>query len=393
MRICGVIAEYDPFHRGHAYHLAKARAKTEADAVVCVLSGSFTQRGLPALFPPQARAEMALRCGADIVVQLPYAFAVREAEYFARGGVGILSALGCTHLAFGSETEDLPLLTAAARLLEAPDDAFQALLRAGLDRGLSHAAATGSALSQQLAVPPSVFQSPNAALALSYLRAMQRLRSPMEPAVILRRSDYHADEPAPLPSATAMRQALLRGDWQSLRAGIPAAAWPVLEKAVCASIFCPPDSLDSVLRHRLLSMPPEELAALPGVAEGLEQRILSAARQGTSREKMLALIKTRRYTQGRISRIFCHALMGVSAADFPAAPACARLLGFRESARPLLRQMQKGPLPLFSRPARAAADWALDLRADALWAIGAGRSIGETYRQSPVILSDASLIL
>lgn len=85
--------------------------------------------------------------------------------------------------------------------------------------------------------------------------------------------------------------------------------------------------------------------------------------------------------------------MGVSAADFPAAPACARLLGFRESARPLLRQMQKGPLPLFSRPARAAADWALDLRADALWAIGAGRSIGETYRQSPVILSDASLIL
>ena len=133
-------------------------------------------------------------------------------------------------------------------------------------------------------------------------------------------------------------------------------------------------------------MRPEELAALPGVSEGLEQRLLAAARQGRSREEMLALAKTRRYTAGRLSRILCHALCGVTAADLPAAPAYARLLGFRESVRPLLRQMQRGPLPLISRPAREEGRMALDLRADALWAIGAGLPLGDSYRQRPIML-------
>ena len=106
MNICGVIAEYDPFHKGHERHLRSAREKTGADFIVCVMSGSFTQRGMPALLPPHARADMALRCGADVVLQLPYAFSVREAEYFALGGAAILNALGCvTHLSFGSETD------------------------------------------------------------------------------------------------------------------------------------------------------------------------------------------------------------------------------------------------------------------------------------------------
>lgn len=386
MRICGVIAEYDPFHRGHAYHLAQARARTEAEAVVCVISGSFTQRGLPALLPAHVRAEMALRCGADIVVQLPYAFSVREAEYFALGGVGILSALGCTHLAFGAETEDLALLSRASALLESPDSVFQTQLRQGLDQGLSHAGATGRALAASLFVAPGLLQAPNNALAVSYLRALLRLGSPMQPVVIRRQGDYHASEPAALPSATAMRQAILRGDWQSVRAGIPREALPMVERAALEGRICRPGTLDTLLRQRLLTLRPEEWAALPGVSEGLEQRLLSAARQGRSREEILALAKTRRYTYGRLSRILCHALMNVSAAELPAAPAYARLLGFRESARPLLRQMQRGPLPLLSRPARAAERMALDLRADDLWAILAGLPLGESYRLAPVML-------
>lgn len=386
MRICGVIAEYDPFHLGHAYHLAQARARTEAEAVVCVISGSFTQRGLPALLPAHVRAEMALWCGADIVVQLPYAFSVREAEYFALGGVGILSALGCTHLAFGAETEDLALLSRASALLESPDSVFQTQLRQGLDQGLSHAGATGRALTASLFVAPGLLQAPNNALAVSYLRALLRLGSPMQPVVIRRQGDYHASEPAALPSATAMRQAILRGDWQSVRAGIPREALPMVERAVLEGRICRPGALDALLRQRLLTLRPEEWAALPGVSEGLEQRLLSAARQGRSREEILALAKTRRYTYGRLSRILCHALMNVSAAELPAEPAYARLLGFRESARPLLRQMQRGPLPLLSRPARAAERMALDLRADDLWAILAGLPLGESYRLAPVML-------
>ena len=127
MIVCGVIAEYDPFHRGHARHLRLAREKTGADYLVCVMSGSFTQRGLPALLPPHGRAEMALRCGADAVLQLPYAFSVREAEFFALGGVSILERLGCvSHLSFGCETEDISLLKEAYRQTYTPfftDDA------------------------------------------------------------------------------------------------------------------------------------------------------------------------------------------------------------------------------------------------------------------------------
>ena len=125
MRVCGVIAEYDPFHQGHAYHLAQARQAAGADFVVCLISGCFTQRGAPALLSPRTRAEMALRGGADAVLQMPYAFSAREAEYFALGGVYTFQRLGCvTHLSFGVETSEPETLFQAARLLETPDDAL-----------------------------------------------------------------------------------------------------------------------------------------------------------------------------------------------------------------------------------------------------------------------------
>ena len=140
MAVCGVIAEYDPFHRGHARQLAVARRETGAEYVIVVMSGSFTQRGMPALLPAHERAEMALRCGADAVLQLPYAFSVREAEFFALGGVHILNALGCvTHLSFGCETDDLSLLQTAASVMESPDPLVQAEIKAGLDRIIAEA--------------------------------------------------------------------------------------------------------------------------------------------------------------------------------------------------------------------------------------------------------------
>ena len=129
----------------------------------------------------------------------------------------------------------------------------------------------------------------------------------------------------------------------------------------------------------------EALARLPGIGEGLERRIARAAAETVSREALIDQVKTRRYTRGRISRALCHALMHVSAEDLPALPGYARLLGFREGARPLLRRMQESGFPLYSRPARAA-DMALDIRADELWRIGAGLPRGEIYREAPVIL-------
>ena len=387
MTVCGIIAEYDPFHRGHERHLRLAREKTGADYVVCVMSGSFTQRGLPALLPPRARAEMALRCGADAVLELPYAFSVREAEYFALGGVRILDGLGCvTHLSFGCETEDLSLLEKAAALLEAPDAALNEAVQRGLSRGLSNAAALGRAAERRLGLPAGALNAPNTALALAYLRAIRRLGSKLIPVPVLRTQDYHAAELEAYPSASAVRGAILRGDWQGVEKAVPEKALPVLRQAAAAGI-CPPDAFDGALRRMLLLASPEEISALPGVGEGLEKRILKAAETAVSREELISLVKTRRYTWGRISRALCHGLMGVTRAELPTFPDHARVLGFRERARPLLNQMKKSGFPLLTRPARSASA-ALDLRAGDLWAIGAGLPRGETYRQAPVILPE-----
>ena len=385
MNVCGVIAEYDPFHKGHERHLRLAREKTGAEFIVCVMSGSFTQRGLPALLPAHVRAEMALRCGADVALQLPYAFSVREAEYFALGGVSILHALGCvTHLSFGCETDDLDLLQTAAQLLEQPDEALNEAIQAGLKRGLSYAAAQGQAVAQRLHIHEKTLNAPNTALALSYLRALRRLNSDIVPVPIPRNEDYHAAELEAWPSASAVRGAILRGDWQGVENAVPEAALPVLRRSVVGGI-CPPDGLDPILRYTLLNASPPDVAAWPGVAEGLEQRILKAAETCVSREALIAAVKTRRYTHGRISRALCHGMMGVKRADLPDIPDHARILGFRESARPLLRKMQKSGFPFITRPAKEPAA-ALDLRADELWAVGAGLPRGETYRAKPIII-------
>ena len=385
MNVCGVICEYDPFHKGHAYHLKKAREQSQADYIICVMSGSFTQRGMPALLPMHARAEMALRCGADIVLQLPYAFSVREAEYFALGGVHILNALACvTHLAFGSETDDLPLMQNAAHLLEQPDDAFQLLLQKGLEQGNSHAEALGRALAQRLAVAPDLLKSPNTALGICYLRALLRLGSPIQPIAVRREYGYHDPELDRFPSATALRGAILRGDWTGIEQGVPREALPVLKTAIRDGL-CPPSAMDSLLLAKLLLATPDQLARLPGVSEGLEMRMMQAAEKAVSREQLISLIKTRRYTQGRISRALCHMLMDVQKSDLPALPDYVRILGFRSSARPLLRQMQKSDLLLVTRPAGHAV-CTPDLKADDMRQILAARPRGDSYRQAPVII-------
>lgn len=386
MRVCGVIAEYDPFHRGHAYHLAQARRAAEADFVLCLISGSFTQRGAPALLSPRTRAEMALRCGADVVLQMPYAFSAREAEYFALGGVYTFHRLNCvTHLSFGVEAVEVEPLFQAARLLEAPDAALDAQVQAGLRAGLSHAAAQGRAVAEALGLSPGALSAPNTALGVAYLRALLRLKSEIIPLPILRQGAYHAAEVAPFPAASAVRRALLRGDWPGVWAAIPAEGQPPLRRAALDGALCPPDALDGLLRARLLSMGEEALARLPGINEGLERRIARAAAETVSREELIDRVKTRRYTRGRISRALCHALMQASAADLPTLPGYARLLGFREGARPLLRRMRESGFPIYCRPARAA-EMALDIRADELWRIGAGLPRGEIYREAPVIL-------
>jgi len=384
----GIIAEYNPFHLGHAYHIEKAKALSGAEGVVVCLSGPFVQRGEPALLSPAARAEMALAAGADAVIELPCLFACREAEFFAKGGVSLLKAMGCTHLAFGAECADLDLLTNAAQIIDSEPADYAFHLKAGLEAGLSFAAAQGQALSRCLGQD---FNAPNNALALAYLAALGDF--PMTPVLIPRRGDYHsaaAPQGDALPSATAVRQALKEGDLQRVSLMCPESTLKILQREWEAGCLCFPEYLDQALGLTLLNLTAEQLTRLPNVSEGLEVRLKRLAASFTSREALLHQMKTKRYTYARLSRLLCHALLGLQKELCSAQPLppYARLLGFKSSAQPLLNQLKKGPLPLLTKAARwdiSDPVFQLDMRAYDLWALAARQPLGMGYRQSPVV--------
>ncbi len=389
----GIICEYDPFHRGHARQFELIRRELPDARIVCVMSGCFTQRGAPALFSPAQRARAALEAGADAVLELPCAFAVRDAERFARGGVELLNALGCvTNISFGAES-GIDVLMPAAKLLEAPDERFNAELKRGLQDGLSHAAARGKALAACLPETAAALEKPNNILAVCYLRALIRSGSRIKPLPVIREGEYH-DETLPeksgFPSATAVRAAYLRGDFAAAESacgyGLPRGL--TVEKRA-ENAVCPPDALDRLLLYKLRTSDPKALEALPDCAEGLHNRLTACAREASSREELLAVLKTKRYTYSRLSRLCCHALLGVTRGltDAHPSPEYARLLGFRTESAELLSELKHGDIPILSRGTDGDNDSPLvrlDERAYELWALGAGIPAGLWYRQKMV---------
>lgn len=386
--VVGVICEYDPFHRGHARQLELIRRELPDAHILCVMSGCFTQRGAPALFSPAVRARAALAAGADVVLELPCAFAVRDAERFALGGAALLQALGCvTHISFGAE-DDIDALMPAAELLERPDADFDARVREGLDAGLSHATARGRALAARLPEAADALAKPNNILAVCYLRALDRLGSDIKPLAVRREGDFHGaelGEDGGYPSATAVRAAFLRGD---IKAAEAACGYEL--RAAGESVHLP-TALDVLLLHTLRTADPRALAALPDCSEGLHNRLIACAREATSREGLLAALKTKRYAYSRLSRLCCHALLGFDAQTLAAhpAPEYARLLGFREQSAELLARLKRGSLPILARGTDGDRESALrvyDERAYELWALGAGLPSGLWYRQQMQII-------
>ena len=383
MKIAGVIAEYNPFHAGHAYHLSRTRARTGCDFIVVCMAGSFVQRGEAACLSKWARAEMALRCGADAVVELPALFAVRPADAFAMGGVGTLDGLGVDVLSFGSEDAGLPRRLAELRRDEPPELAER--VRKNLAAGMSHARAWGAAAAESLGVDPGRIGAPNTILGAEYLRAIGLLQSGMEVEIVPRAGDYHdaslpdapsadaprdpsrADEPSGetifagnvrFASATAIRAALREGRRSEALACVPAEARAILAHA---GAMHEPDDL---LLARLRGMSGAEITGLPDVAEGLERRILRCAAGAPTREALLDALKCKRYTRARLSRILAHAMLGMTGAlvrRHPR-PEYVRLIGMREDARPLMRELsRRARLPLFSSPAKLAESEIFDL--------------------------------
>ena len=358
MKIAGVIAEYNPFHNGHAHHLKETRRRGNCDFVVVCMDGSFTQRGEPACMDKWARARLALKCGADAVFELPALWALQPADGFARGGVAVLGGLGCDLLSFGSEETDINLLKTLAEMRENEPPELRAALREGLAAGKSHARARGEALSMLLGVDAALLNSPNLILGTQYLREIRAQNMKMEPLPIKRIGNYHDAALGDFASATAIRAAIHDGKMEEARFCVPEPAREELRRAGRLH------AMDDLLLHTLRGMPPEKIAEIPGVGEGLEQRIARCAQEAAGREELLEALKCKRYTRARLSRICACALLKMtkSTMESHAKPEYARLIGMREDARPLLRELKaRSRLPIVSDAAQLRGDAVFDL--------------------------------
>ena len=353
MRVCGIIAEYDPFHTGHARQISAAREALGECAVVCVMSGNWTQRGSPAIAEKHLRTKLALLGGADLVLELPTVWASSTAESFARGGVSLLDGTGVvTHLCFGSECGDADRLRQVAACLDSPT--YRAGLRRFLDEGMSFAACRQAVvrglLGEELA---SLLSAPNNNLGVEYLRALNALGSQITPMTVRRHGALHGEEPRDgFASGTFLRALLREGRWDEATPYL----LPGEEALLSASPLADFRRAERAVLARLRTMTAEDWAALPdsGEAEGLPERLAQAGQSCTSLEEFFALAKTRRYPRARLDRLVLWAFLGLTAADIPEAPPYLRVLGFNERGREVLRETKdKATLPILTKPAHA----------------------------------------
>ncbi len=385
----GIIAEYDPLHTGHAWHIAQTRKLYPNEPIVAVMSCCFTQRGAPALFSPHARAEMALRAGADIVLGMPVSFSVCNAERFALGGVSILSAIGLVKsLSFGVEPGNEDVILPAAQLLESPDAAFLRILRDGLDRGLSFAHAQGDALAGYFKLSQEVFSAPNTVLGICYARANLRLHANLDLLTVPRHGGYHAESlpeesSDDFPSAAAVRSAFLRNGPSAVKHFVPSAVYDILASEQIDGRIHTPDALNDLLRWTLRTKCC--FSHLPDLSEGIENR-LSLGANCLTRDNMVQAIRAKRYPYARINRLLTHALLDTHAQDLSDLPKYAYLLGFRRESSAFLHSVKDFPLLPRLTPQASLPDQLLDARAWDLWALGARQPFGQLYRCKPVIL-------
>ncbi len=380
MKLAAVIAEYNPFHNGHALHLTRTRELTGATHIAAIMSGDFVQRGDAACVDKRTRALMAVRCGADLVVELPLPWAMAGAEAFARGGVGLASALGCVDiLSFGSECGDIDRVRRAAELSDS-EEARQRL-RERLNDGASFAAARGAALADFAPEYAGLLSNPNDTLGVEYCRAVNALAPHIRPFCVQRTGAAH-DSPAaavgqPV-SASFLRRCLNEsGDLSCLESHMPAAAAELLKETIGEG-RAPADisRLDRALLHRIRSMTAEQLACLPDVSEGLEHRIADCARRIGGADAGFARlcdgIKCKRYTHARLRRVLLSAMLGLTAADAEGIPPYIRVLAMNRRGQEILTASAaargENGLPVITRYAQVSG---LDARGRRIFELGA----------------------
>ncbi|MCR5757925.1 MAG: nucleotidyltransferase [Selenomonas sp.] len=354
MKITGIIAEYNPFHNGHLYQIRKCNEQG-SDLIVAVISGSFTQRGEATVLDKWQRAAAAAASGCDLVLELPFAFACRSAQDFARGGIMLLTRLGIVNqLAFGAECTDLSLLKSIAQRLD--EETFQKQLHPYIASGLSYAQAISQILSVAHYDCGELIKQPNNILAIEYLRSLRHINASLQPLLIPRQgADYHEETiRGPLASATAIRQSLYAGEKPTALKKVLPPSSLAMTQHLQPSQLPQMNRLYLPLKVKLLTSQRQQLQSIYGINEGLENRILRQAATADSWQALIQAVTTKRYPASRIARTLLYLLLGLKQESIArydqSGPLYARLLAASPRGKAYLGEIKiHSCIPLISK--------------------------------------------
>lgn len=427
LKVIGIIAEYNPFHKGHKYQIDYCKEKLKADYVIIAMSGDFVQRGTPALLPKHQRAEMALRSGADLVLELPVSVSTASAEGFAMGGISLLDSLHVVdQLCFGSEAGETAAMYSLAEVLTEEPDAYRHLLKTYLSQGISFPAARNLALEEYFkesrnfdgddfdgVLTPlfnqitQILKFPNNILGIEYCKALLRLNSSIRPVTIKRQgmgyhetslSNMHDSKSENYASASAIRHALKESPHcLQFVNELPETAADILENAVSQNAFVLENDFSLLLNYCLFNETPETLMRYSDMSKDLAARIMNQRNQFESYTQFTELLKTKELTYTRIQRALLHTVL-----QLKRQPSClpyARILGFRKNASELLKEIKQfSSVPVITKASDASdilssdalSIWEDNTRASNIYesvlAHKAGRSFIHEYQKQLVLI-------
>lgn len=361
-KVLGIIAEYNPFHNGHLYHLETSKKLTDADYTVAIISGNFTQRGSTSIVDKWSKTKMALENGIDLVIELPVLYSISSAENFADGAIKILNSLGIVdYLSFGAETSDISILNNIANILCSEHEEYKNLLSIELEKGLSFPKARENALLDYIKntddnVPENriidfekyskVLSSPNNILGIEYLKALKKYKSSIKPVCISRfKSEYNSSSFSEnIASATAIRELIKNKNFDTIKNVIPLESYSILMDCINSGCVAPDlNCFEKEIIFTLRKMSIEEIFNLPDVSEGLEFSIKKAVNSCNNINNFLDIVKSKRYTVTRLQRILLYALLGISKEDIQLSKKVekpyVRVLGFNDNGKKLVSEI------------------------------------------------------
>ena len=351
MSTAGIIAEYNPFHNGHMYHLQKAKEQSGAQYCICVMSGNFVQRGNTSIVNKWKKAEMALLNGVDLVIELPTIYSVASAEGFSLGAIKLLNNLKIVDaISFGTETSDFAALNNISSIVNEEPMKYKSILNSELKKGLSFPKARENALMLYLNDNKrydNILNTPNNILAIEYLKALKKIKSTIQPIPVKREKVYYNDNVIvdEFASATAIRKLLKNEEFSEIRKVVPKSTYQILEKETeLGNVVLDLSRYEKEIIYNLRRMTVSEIAELPDVNEGLEHSLKNAANYSNDITNLINIVKTKRYTVTRIQRILICALLGITKRDVGMAKKTEpyiRVLGFNEKGKELISRINK----------------------------------------------------